>query len=242
MSRHAGVGGFERRVLDTIGQGARTSGELAVQLDEQLSDVHDALVRLVEAGLAEAENGEVWLTDAGRQASATPPAPTQPTRPGPSGAADAIGGLVDVAHAVGSTWVARAAQASAEREAAADALLASDADRDRAVHQLADAFSQGRLVSAELEERTGRALAARTHGELDEALAGLGGLSHPARRRPVRTALFWAATVLLSPFLLLGTLFVLFGVDLDDHVAGLVFLVLTAPPLFGLWRWSRPRA
>lgn len=53
--------------------------------------------------------------------------------------------------------------------------------------------------------------------------------------------MFWVATVVLSPFLLFGTLLVLFGSDLDDHVAGLVFLALTAPLLFGLWRWSRPR-
>ncbi|WP_167880529.1 DUF1707 SHOCT-like domain-containing protein [Nocardioides guangzhouensis] len=128
---------------------------------------------------------------------------------------------------------------AAERRAAAQALLASDADRDRAVEQLADAFSQGRITSAELGDRTGRALAARTHGDLDDVLDGLGGLTLPAGRHPVRTVLFWVATVLLSPFVLLGTLLALFGTDVGDHVGGLVFVALTGAPLFGLWRWSR---
>jgi hypothetical protein len=52
---------------------------------------------------------------------------------------------------------------------------------------------------------------------------------------------FWVATVLLSPFLLFGSLFVLFGSDAGDRFAGTVFLTLTAPPLLALWRWWRPR-
>lgn len=241
VSGHTGIGGYERRVMLAVGQDSRTSHELATQLGQPVSDVHDALVRIVEAGLAEADDGRVWLTEAGRLAVAAPGVPVQPAGPMPSDVGDPVGELIDVARSVGSSWIARTAQSSAQRKAATAALLASDADRDRAVQQLAEAFAQGRLASAELDERTGRALAARTHGELDEVLEGLGGLTHPVRRHPVRTVVFWVATVLLSPFLLFGTLFVLFGADLDDHVAGLVFLALTAPLLFGLWRWSRPR-
>jgi len=119
------------------------------------------------------------------------------------------------------------------------AVLASDADRDRAVQQLSEAFTQGRLTSAELEERTGRALAARTYGDLDQVLAGLGGLVLPATRHPARTVAFWLATVLLSPFVLFSGLFVLFGSDAGDRIFGLVLLALTGTPLFAVWRWSR---
>ncbi|MGN6131789.1 MAG: DUF1707 domain-containing protein, partial [Nocardioidaceae bacterium] len=228
------------RVMRAVGRASRTPDELAIQLGESVSDVQDVLVRLVEAGLAEADGGRVWLTEAGRRAAAAAD-PGRPAGPVPADVVDPVGELIDVARSVESSWVARTAQASAVRQAATAALLASDADRDQAVQQLTEAFSQGRLTSAELDERTGRALAARTHGELDEVLDGLGGLTSPVRRHPVRTVVFWFATVLLSPFLLLGVLFVLFGADLGDHVAGLVFLALTAPLLFGLWRWSRPR-
>lgn len=120
-----------------------------------------------------------------------------------------------------------------------DALLASDADRDQAVKQLSEAFTDGRLIVTELEERTSRALAARTHGDLDAVLDDLGGLARPVARHPVRAVVFWLATVLLAPFVLLSTLFVLFGSDLGDHVFGLVFLALTGVPLYSVWRWSR---
>lgn len=46
-------------------------------------------------------------------------------------------------------------------------MKASDAERDAVVTALSEHFQAGRLTSEELEERTGRALAARTLGELD---------------------------------------------------------------------------
>jgi hypothetical protein len=227
VSAQSSLGRYQRLVLDAIGHSARTPQELATQLDEPLPDVHRALVGLVEAGMAEAHDGRVWLTEAGRLLLTAQASPSDD--------------LVDVARALGTSWAAHAAHASAERKLATDALLASDEDRDRAVQQLAEAFSQGRLAAAELDERTGRALAARTHGDLDAALAGLGGLSHPVARHPVRSVVFWVATVLLSPLVLVSGLFALFGSDLGDHIAGLVFLAIAAMPLYGLWRWSRPR-
>jgi DNA-binding IclR family transcriptional regulator len=220
-----------------IEEGVETSGELAARTGEPLSDVHRALVRLVEAGLVDAADGRVRLTDAGRQRVAT-----DATRPdGPSAPGDPLAELVEAAQSLGSAWVARSRHDSAARDSATAALLASDEERDAVVQRLAEAFTQGRLSSAQLDERTGRALAARTHGELDEVLAGLGGLQREAGRHPVRAVVFWVATVVLSPFMLFGSLFVLFGSDAGDRVAGLVFLAMTAPPLLGLWRWSRPR-
>jgi hypothetical protein len=53
------------------------------------------------------------------------------------------------------------------------AMRASDADRDAVLADLSEHFQAGRLTAAELDERTGRALAARTWGELRELLADL---------------------------------------------------------------------
>ena len=41
-------------------------------------------------------------------------------------------------------------------------LRVSDSDRDRAIAELSEHFQAGRLSTEELEERTGRALRART--------------------------------------------------------------------------------
>jgi hypothetical protein len=55
-------------------------------------------------------------------------------------------------------------------------MRASDADRDVVVSDLSEHFQAGRLTAAELDERTGRALAARTWGELAELTSDLPGL------------------------------------------------------------------
>jgi uncharacterized protein DUF1707 len=52
-------------------------------------------------------------------------------------------------------------------------MRASDADRDAVVSDLGEHFQAGRLTAAELDERTGPALTARTYGELTELLADL---------------------------------------------------------------------
>jgi hypothetical protein len=52
-------------------------------------------------------------------------------------------------------------------------MRASDADRDSVVADLGEHFQAGRLTAAELDERTGQALTARTYGELTELLADL---------------------------------------------------------------------
>ena len=55
-------------------------------------------------------------------------------------------------------------------------LRVSDADRDRAIAELSEHFQAGRLTTEELEDRTGRALQART--------AGGRGAGHPGDRTP----------------------------------------------------------
>jgi Domain of unknown function (DUF1707) len=59
-------------------------------------------------------------------------------------------------------------------------MRASDADRDAVVSDLAGHFQAGRITAAELDERTGRALTARTWGELTELAADLPALRSAA--------------------------------------------------------------
>src|ERR1039457_4567527 len=65
------------------------------------------------------------------------------------------------------------------RASTAGYLRVSDADRDSALAELSEHFQAGRLTAAELDERTGQALSARTW----EDLAGLmADLPPPGRR------------------------------------------------------------
>jgi len=52
-------------------------------------------------------------------------------------------------------------------------MRASDADRDAVLSELSEQFQAGRLTAAELDERAGQALAARTWGELRDLLRDL---------------------------------------------------------------------
>ena len=66
-------------------------------------------------------------------------------------------------------------------------MRASDEDRERVVSMLRDHAAAGRLSTDELDQRTGTALAARTHGELDGLLTDLPRL-RDARRAEARRA------------------------------------------------------
>src|SRR5690242_15460070 len=63
-------------------------------------------------------------------------------------------------------------------------MKASDADRDAVVAALSEHFQTGRLTREELDDRTGRALTARTLDELDELTADLPAI-RPAEPAPV---------------------------------------------------------
>jgi len=58
---------------------------------------------------------------------------------------------------------------------AGQAVLASDGERDQVVALLQRHFADGRLTQAELEERAGAALAARTRDQLSALTADLPG-------------------------------------------------------------------
>jgi hypothetical protein len=62
---------------------------------------------------------------------------------------------------------------TATRNYPAGDLRVSDADRDRALGELSRAFQAGRITAAELDQRSGQALGARTGNELAALLADL---------------------------------------------------------------------
>ena len=62
-------------------------------------------------------------------------------------------------------------------------MRASDSDRDTVLSDLGEHFQAGRLTAGEFDERTGRALAARTWGELRDVLADLPA-TRPAPQAP----------------------------------------------------------
>ena len=65
-------------------------------------------------------------------------------------------------------------------------MKASDADRDAVLSDLSEHFQAGRLDAEEFDDRSGRALAARTWGELRDLLQDLpAGPGSPRPRPPV---------------------------------------------------------
>lgn len=107
-------------------------------------------------------------------------------------------------------------------------MRASDADRDAVVATLSESYQAGRLTSDELDERTGRALAARTLGELSPLTADLPGTQHAApgpvaqqaarldRGVPVRLG----AVAVLAALAVLVILSAGFGVAAHGHHGG----------------------
>lgn len=62
-------------------------------------------------------------------------------------------------------------------------MRASDADRAHTADHLRRATEEGRLLAHEFDERLGKALHARTYGELDAIIADLPQRRDPAKRR-----------------------------------------------------------
>ena len=139
-------------------------------------------------------------------------------------------------------------QADAEH----DALLVSDAERDQVCRRLSTAFSEGRITATELDERTSRALAARTYGDLEDVMTGLEppvatsfhpvvpGHS-PAPRGVFPRLVFVLVGLVSAPFILVGGGMVLFADELSTAIFGFVLLTLFLPGLIALYRWAHPR-
>ena len=142
-------------------------------------------------------------------------------------------------------------RSQSEADAAQDSLLASDTERDQVCRRLASAFSEGRITSAELDERTSQALAARTHGDLDTVLRGLTvpavpappvlpaslGYAPPAAQAPRSGVnprmVFWVVCFFMAPSLLTGLV--------SQGPTGMVPLVVLGPILYLVYRRLYPR-
>lgn len=139
-------------------------------------------------------------------------------------------------------------RSQSEADAAQDSLLASDTERDQVCRRLASAFSEGRITSAELDERTSQALTARTHGDLDAVLRGLTvpaappmppasfGYAPPAARVASGVnprMVFWIVCFFMAPSLLTGLL--------AQGPTGLVPVVILGPILYLVYRRLYPR-
>jgi hypothetical protein len=94
------------------------------------------------------------------------------------------------------------------RGSAEPEMRASDADRDRVVDMLRDHGAAGRLDTEELEERTDRALAARTMGELDAVLADLPAVRDRRRAAAKREAAWNGYSEHLRTYLMVMALLV----------------------------------
>ena len=93
--------------------------------------------------------------------------------------------------------------------AGGDQIRAADADRERVIETLKDAFVHGRLTRDELGTRAGRALSAQTRADLAAltadlpavpsvpAAAGVARPLTPARRRPLARAAAWSGGFLV---------------------------------------------
>ena len=101
-------------------------------------------------------------------------------------------------------------------------LRVSDADRDRAIAELSEHYQAGRLTTEEFEDRTGRALQARTTADLADLFTDLprrqapaAGASAPnavpgtARTTPASTSGAWPARVPVAPVAILAVVAVL---------------------------------
>ena len=97
-------------------------------------------------------------------------------------------------------------------------LRVSDADRDRAIAELSEHYQAGRLTTEEFEDRTGRALQARTTADLAALFTDLPRREAPmtgatatsaASTAPASPAKSWPARVPVAPVTILAVVAVL---------------------------------
>jgi hypothetical protein len=90
-------------------------------------------------------------------------------------------------------------------------LRSSDRERDEVVTLLRDHAAEGRLSPEELDERVGRALAARTGADLDALLTDLPRIRTVGRRRGAQRAFLGHATTWLAVSLMLVAIWAVTG-------------------------------
>jgi hypothetical protein len=106
-------------------------------------------------------------------------------------------------------------------------LRVSDADRDRAIAELSEHYQAGRLTTEELQDRTGRALQARTAADLAALFADL-----PRQRQvpatPAASGRPWPARLPIAPVAVLAVVVALALLIGHPHIAWVPVLVLIA--------------
>src|SRR6201989_2153502 len=106
----------------------------------------------------------------------------------------------------------------------------SDADRDRAIAELSEHYQAGRLTTEELEDRTGRALQARTAADLAALFTDLPrkrqALAPSAASTPVGRGRSWPARVPMAPFAVLAVVVALALLSAHPHIAWVPVLAL----------------
>jgi hypothetical protein len=114
--------------------------------------------------------------------------------------------------------------------------------RDRAIAGLAEHYQAGRLTTDEREDRTGRALAARTSADLAALFTDLprrqGPVTSTAPSVPASPGRSWPARVPVVPVAILAVVAVL--VLLGGHPFHFAWLPVVAIIVVRLWPWPRP--
>ena len=103
----------------------------------------------------------------------------------------------------------------------AGALRASDADRERVAERLRQAMSEGRLLTAEFEQRLEVCFSARTYAQLEAVLADLPGRRLMAPRDPRKHD--WVGPALVA------------AIVVPAAVVALIAVVLAVTGVFAGW-------
>ena len=132
---------------------------------------------------------------------------------------------------------------TATKDHPSGSLRVSDADRDRAIAELSEHYQAGRLTTEELEDRTGRALQARTAADLAALFTDLPRKRHvpatPAASTPVGRGTSWPARVPMAPFAVLAVVVALALLSAHPHIAWVPVLALVAVRLLAGGRRCR---
>jgi Domain of unknown function (DUF1707) len=119
---------------------------------------------------------------------------------------------------------------------------ASDAERERAADALRRHHADGRLSTDELEERTGRAYAATTLGDLDQLFADLPRLRSADDGRTARRGALWPPPFVFPLIPLLFAAAVVASAHALFFVWPLMFFLFLRFGLLRWWWWGRARS
>jgi hypothetical protein len=132
---------------------------------------------------------------------------------------------------------------TATKDHPSGSLRVSDADRDRAIAELSEHYQAGRLTTEELEDRTGRALQARTAADLAALFTDLPRKRQvpatPAASTPVGRGRSWPARVPMVPFAVLAVVVALALLGAHPHIAWVPILALIVARLLASGRRCR---